>query len=203
MDVFVIHMPHRKDRMDALKRMHKLYPCLNLHVVHGIQHERGLTGCLLSHQMIVRNAKEKGQPYVIVLEDDCDFLLKNGELSKMFHAIFEFLKNHPEIQVVNGCGNMDPLVRGITSFEKSGPLTIVRSPSISTTHCILYTQAGYDAFLAFKEDCIIDYEMNSLNMVYTYPFLAKQLPCYSDIEKKIVNYDNILASEAYVKSLVS
>jgi len=39
-------------------------------------------------------------------------------------------------------------------------------------------------------------------MVFTYPYLATQLPSYSDIEKKDVVYENIRASASFVQTFL-
>jgi len=206
MDLFVIHLPHRKDRLAHLQKLHKLYPSFTFHIVKGIQRPNGIDGCRLSHQSIVARAKKEGLPYIIVLEDDCDFLVKNAVLRDRVHQIVQYLQNNPDIQCVNGCGNIAVLIDGETP-----PVTVVQSfrgfkllnvPNVSTSHCVVYSASVYDAILEWKEGTVVDVALNDLNLVVAHPFLATQIPSYSDIEKKDVYYDNVGRSQAYLRDVV-
>lgn len=196
MDVFCIHLPHRVDRLENIKKIRQLYPCVNLHVVDGIQHERGLTGCLLSHQKIVRMAKEQGRPYVCVIEDDCKFLPGNGTLMTYLAKITAYIAANPQIGIVNGCGNLGEFT--LTTMQQVGDMFFLTAPTVWATHCMVYSQSCYDAFLALDPGVIIDSETNKLNMAFTFPFIATQVASFSDITKKDVNYDNIIQSRNYV-----
>ena len=197
MDIFCIHLPHRTDRMENIKRLQKNYPSFNFIVVNGIRDDNGARGCLLSHQAIIRMGKQKNLPYVWVIEDDCQFLVNNGVLATYARDIVGFI---PTVGIVNGCGNLtDP---DVSIVAKSGSMTYLRSPFVGTTHCIVYGASCYDKMLGFDNTHIADIITNQCNMVFTYPYLATQLPSYSDIEKKDVAYDNIMKSMNHVRAIV-
>jgi len=197
MDIFCIHLPHRKDRMENIKRLQKNYPSFNIIVVNGIRDDNGARGCLLSHQFIIRTAKQRNLPYVWVIEDDCQFIVSNGVLATYARDIVRFVHN---VGIVNGCGNLnDP---DVSIVAKSDGMTYLRSPSIGTTHCVIYGVSCYDKMLSYDDTHIADVITNECNMVFTYPYLAIQLPSYSDIEKKDVVYDNITRSMNHVRSVV-
>ena len=206
MEVFVIHLPHRNDRYIHLQKLHKIYRSFNLEIVHGIRRPNGAEGCRLSHQSIVARAKKEGRPYVIVLEDDCDFLVSNAVLYDRMKVCVEYLQTQPEIQCITGCGNIAVLINGETP-----PVTVVQSfrdfkllnvPNVSTSHCVIYSASAYDAILEWKEGTVVDVALNDLNLVVAHPFLATQIPCYSDIEQKNVHYDNVGLSQAYLRTVV-
>ena len=196
MDVFCIHLPHRTDRMANIQKLHRLYPSLNIHVVDAIQHERGLTGCLLSHQKIVRMAKEQGRPYVWVIEDDCKLLPGNGTLVSYANKVAKYLAGNPGVGIVNGCGNLGEFK--IDTIQAMGDMFFMTAPQVWATHCMFYSQSCYDGFLALDPGVIIDTETNKMNMAFTFPFLATQVTSFSDIVKKDVNYDNIVMSRNYI-----
>lgn len=200
MDVFCIHLPQRTDREENLKKIDRLYPSLHLTVVEGIKHENGAIGCLLSHQKIVRMAKEQGRPYVWVIEDDCKFLPTNGAVFSYGRVIAKFLTDNPMVEVVNGCGNL--AVYEISSVQKIKDLFFLTTPKVFTTHCVFYSASAYDKILAFDTSEPIDCAINKLKMVFVWPFLATQVESYSDISEKDVNYNNIgLSNDFIIKSL--
>ena len=196
MDVFCIHLPHRTDRMANIQKLQRFYPSLNIHVVEGIQHERGLTGCLLSHQKIVRMAKEQGRPYVWVIEDDCKLLPGNGTVISYVKRIASYLADNPTVGIVNGCGNLGEFK--IDTIRAVGDMFFMTAPQVWATHCIFYSQSCYDAFLDLDPGAIIDTETNKMKLVFTFPFLATQVTSFSDITKRDVNYENIIESRNYI-----
>ena len=199
MDAYVIHLPHRTDRMKLIQQNHKLYPCLNLKVVEAVAHEDGLYGCLLSHQKIVRMAKAAGKPYVLVLEDDCRFLLPNGQLYAHLQHMVDYLARNPHVQVLNGCANFgEPQY---LTWKSEGDLTFLHAKQIATTHCILYSARSYDTLLAFSQDQVIDVNMNDMRMEFVFPFLATQAPSYSDIQKEEVEH-KIARTYAFVRDVL-
>jgi len=56
--------------------------------------------------------------------------------------------------------------------------------------------------LSYDDTHIADVITNECKMVFTYPYLATQLPSYSDIEKKDVVYENIRASASFVQTFL-
>jgi hypothetical protein len=176
------------------------YPFLRLHFVEAVQHETGWIGCLRSHKKIVQSAKDAGKPYVIVIEDDCDFIVDAPTLKTQLATIVDYLAEHPEIQVVNGCGNLIRFT--IDSVESFRETRFLRSPEVRTTHIIVYNASAYDTVLIFEEAVAVDEQLNACQMVYTYPYLARQLPGYSDINKHVVNYTNIDRSMEFVTRTV-
>ena len=196
MDIYCIHLEYRTDRLAHLNAMKARHPSVSINLVEGIRHMNSLFGCQLSHRKCVQMAKNNGWPYIIVLEDDCDFLLPDEELLKCFRTMIEYHNTHPEIEIINGCGNLEDFV--ITSCEEFQGMHFLRSPVIYTGHCILYSARIYDRVLGIELGCPIDVAQNQWNTVYTYPFLATQVASYSDIQKANVAYNNIIYSRKFV-----
>ena len=202
MDIHCIHLPHRTDRMENIKKLEKNYPSFNFIVVNGIRDENGARGCLLSHQAIIRMAKQQNLPYVWVIEDDCKFIVSNGALLTHARDITDFLRGNPAVGVVNGCGNL-PEPQPIRVFSKFHDVFFMQSPHITTAHCIFYAASAYDKLLEFDDTHIADVITNDCNMVYTYPYLATQMASFSDIEEKDVDYQNIPESAKYIRALLT
>jgi hypothetical protein len=179
--------------MDAMQAK---YPSVKIHYVEGIRDIDPLRGCQLSHKKCVQMAKDAGWPYVIVLEDDCDFWLSDKQLLQAFQTMIEYYTCHHEVDIVNGCGNLDGFT--ITMCEKFRQMYFLQSPKVYTTHCVLYGARVYDRIITFHPGPPPDVVANTTNMVYTYPYLATQIPSYSDLQEADVNYDNIRTSRSFV-----
>lgn len=201
LDVYCIHLGYRTDRMQHIERLRAAYPSFRIHIVDAVQHADGNTGCIRSHKKVIEDAKARKLPYTIVIEDDCQFLLPDKRLFDVFVTVISYCHSHPEIDAVNGCGNLPVLTA--TRVDSMGDTTFLKAPNVRTTHCILYTLAAYDKIAAFPEiGAIIDVQTNSLNMVFTYPYLATQIPSYSDIMGRDVEYENIEKSRAFVQNVL-
>jgi len=202
MDVFCIHLPHRIDRMANIKKLRKNYPSLNIQIFEGIRDENGARGCLRSHRALIRMAKEQGRPYIWVIEDDCVFTLNNGALATLARTIITHL-NNPNVDIVNGCGNLDKYE--LTSIVPNNGMFFLGSPIVLTAHCIFYSSSCYDKMLSLPDTTILDGQegTNSCKMAFTYPYLATQLPSFSDIENKDVSYSHILNSMGFVKHVLT
>lgn len=197
LDVYCIHLPHRLDRMQHIESLRVQYPSLQIHVVDAIRDENGVRGCALSHKKIISDAKARRLPSVIVIEDDCEFLLPDPQLARSLRTAVSYLS---AVDIVNGCGNLPVLTASIVGSLKD--VRFLKSSDVRTTHCMVYGASSYDKVLAFSEETAIDIQTNSTNMVFTYPYLATQLPSYSDIENKDTAYGNIDVSRTFVKKIV-
>lgn len=200
-DVYCIHLVDRTDRKVHMDKITSQYPNLRVHYIDAIRHANGGIGCTLSHKKAVREAKSRGDPYVLVIEDDCDFLVTNDRLVSYLHTILEYIQSHPEVEIVNGCGNLINFT--ISSNNALNDMHFLQSSPVYTTHCIVYCANVYDKLLESRENVPPDVLTNDFHMVFTYPYLATQLPSYSDIQNTVVSYSNIRKSEEFVKSIIS
>jgi len=200
-DAYCINLQHRTDRKLHMSNIALRYPSLRIHYVDGVYDSDGVTGCNLSHKKVIREAKARGDPYVLVLEDDCDFLVSESDLIAFLHTIKEYIHTHPEVEIVNGCGNLVNFT--VSSNTVLNGIHFLKSNPVYTAHCIVYCASIYDKILATRSELPIDVITNDYNMVFTYPYLATQLPSYSDISKKDVSYWNIKKSQEFVKKFIN
>ena len=201
LDLYCIHLAHRTDRMEQIQHLRMRYPSLRIHVADAIRDEEdGHRGCILSHKQVIAYAKARGLPYVIILEDDCEFLLPEPLLRSAFLTVIDYLNTHPTVDIVNGCGNLPTLEATVVDSHRQ--MTFLTSPDIRTTHCMVYSARAYDRFLAISERIPIDIQTNAFSMLFTSPYLATQRPSYSDIEHKDTAYANIDVSRTFVEKIV-
>lgn len=200
-DAYCIHLARRTDRKEHMDRLALKYPCLRIHYIDAISHANGAIGGNLSHKKAIREAKERGDPFVLVLEDDCEILVSNDELARSLDTIKDYIRLHPEVQIVNGCGNLTTF--NISSRETHRDMVFLTSKDVFTAHFIVYCASSYDRLLESTTSVPADVVTNDCAMVFTYPYLATQLPSYSDIQKTDVSYENIQRSQRFVSAELS
>ncbi len=153
--------------------------------ISAVKRAPGWEGCGYSHVKCALTAKERNLPWVLVLEDDCEFTQQDF---KRFAALLPYLwENRSRWEYFNG---------GLT-FVKNPEIYDARIPLIRangyTTHFILYTAAAYDKIAAWTPaagPCDVYFDMNMKSLT-TYPLIAHQLTGKSDINNTDTNYTEI------------
>jgi len=195
--VFVINLDHRIDRWEKVVDRFKSINLNDYERFSAIKSQEGWEGCKLSHLSIIKIAKERGYKNFIVFEDD--FLL---------HDNFENLLKDTLSQLPN---NWDMFyLGGNTSYSKYKELispNIIKLDSVLTTHCYAMKETLYDRVLNeankmspqrdfFRGQAIDVYYSQFIckdsNVYIAEPMLCYQEEGYSDIEKKIMNYKNMI-----------
>lgn len=111
-NVFYINLDSRKDRRkfveNELNQLGWEYERFD-----AIKNNVGAIGCSFSHLKVIMNAKEQNLDYVVVLEDDAEFLKKdfiNNEIEKVFNTDISY-------DVLLLAGNIRPPVIKNTEYE--------------------------------------------------------------------------------------
>ena len=156
--------------------------------IDAIKHKRGNIGCGLSHQKIIKLAKEKKIEKILVVEDDCLFN------SNSFKHFLNCMKELPE--------NWDILTGGVSWFLnerlslKRVSKNLVKLSDFAASHFMLYNSTSYNKILEWKQNRHIDRYMGhlsrnkGLNVYCSTPFIARQISDYSDVKEKKVNFTN-------------
>jgi hypothetical protein len=72
---FYINLNHRKDRMNHMEHLKQTYSFFsNVERMDAFQHKRGDIGCGLSHIKCFKKLKKENEAYYIILEDDFQIL---------------------------------------------------------------------------------------------------------------------------------
>ena len=139
-DIFVINLKHRKNRLDLFNFYFSKH--FNINVTDAIKDKEGWKGCLNSHLKCIQYAKDNNLKYIIVFEDDAAPL--NGgceKLKKIAEEVFE-KKNNWDIY----------LGGSIRIYQKSKikkydlKNDIFRIHAAKSTYCIVYNHTCYDFF---------------------------------------------------------
>lgn len=159
----------------------------------------GRVGCSLSHLTLLKRAKENNHPYIIIVEDDIQFI--NPKLFK--NHFQKFLKSKEPWDVLLFGGNNYGTIR------QTNPYTIKITTCLTTTGYMVANHY-YDTLITNIEEGIeklrqfpvehykyaIDVYWQSLQKKdewhLIYPLMVNQRPGYSDIEKKYRDYTKLM-----------
>jgi GR25 family glycosyltransferase involved in LPS biosynthesis len=189
-NIFYINLDHRTDRKKHIENELKKMSWLKYMRFNAIKNKNGRFGCAQSHLALLEYAKETNLEYIIILEDDIHF--KNP---KMFNELLiKFFKLNMPFDVLLFVANTTNNIK-INNFVSQ------------TKHS--YSTAGYLVRNHYYDKLINNIKNNMYNkgyaidVYYTHlqkkdrwfflrPRTVSQLPGYSDIERKQVNYDKCL-----------
>lgn len=196
---YVINLDKSPERWEQIQKEWKgVFPLQRLS---GVEASPGWVGCGLSHVKAVEEAKARGDPWVLVWEDDCIPRKRNGEagnvhvIRRMWDQVMSQLSKNP--------GKWD-IVLGATSRLFDSPnrdidlstsfTSVYRLNRGFTAHWILYNASIYDFIIAWKEtkpSPIDVYMYEKARIFVTLPFMAEQRPCFSTIENKETDYSQM------------
>jgi len=197
-NIFYINLDSRPDRKTKFEiEMKKL----DLHARRftAIKQKFGALGCSMSHLALLKYAKENKLDHILIMEDDITFL----NIPVFINSINNFLSSNIDFDVLLIAGNnMGPYTK-INDF-------CVKIKKCQTTTGYLVKKNYYDKLIENIEEGInnlasnidrlndfaIDQYWNKLQLVDNWllltPLTVSQRPDYSDIEKRITNYNRVM-----------
>jgi hypothetical protein len=193
--ILIINLDDRADRLAEIQKEFEGWPPHER--LSAVKDSPGWKGCNKSHAKALEEAKKRGYPWVLVLEDDC--MIRHDSL-KRFTELLPSLWNKR--------GEYDVFLGGVTSIDN---VSIIQyTPPIFkmkgyTTHFCLYPQSSYDKLInvIHNGDVVIDsiFKTNhSIRLMCTAPHIATQRPSKSDLQNKEVNYDGVFSDSEKILS---
>lgn len=159
---------------------------------------RGAIGCMLSHEMIVKDAYEKGYKYILILEDDIhipdpenfisDINKSAAELPENWQMLYlggtphvNKLKSYPDLETLyNYSPNLYKARYVFGSFAYFMSRDMIERIYNDSNSVRLYDHA-YDRYLVKVQ--------NEYGLTFTTPLrLVTAIPSYSDIQNKDMTY---------------
>lgn len=205
--VYVINLDKSTDRWEKLQKTWN--GVFDLERVSAVEASPGWIGCILSHVKAIEQAKARGDPYVLVWEDDC--IPKSSRNPRLIKTLWdEILPN-----LIKHTNKWDVIIGGSTAIYQAEPtldrdlstpnVKVFRLPRGATTHWTFYNASSYDKIIEWKNGAktrAIDEHMYDCARVFiTAPFMAEQEECYSFLQQKITNYSaNFDKTEKYLFS---
>lgn len=172
MQLNIIHLPHRVDRLCLLQRELTAQGISDFRIWPGIVDDAGpCAGISKAHKQIIRHAREAELCEVLIGEDDLQFTALG--------AFNFFMANRPS--------DFDIYLAGIYSGEIKDDSTV---DDFSALTLYLVNNRYYDIFLSRPEDNHLDRAMrNTGKFVVCLPFAVRQYNGYSDNLKAYCNDD--------------
>lgn len=201
-NVYYINLEERKDRKDLveseLKKLKWKYERFN-----AIRLKDGRAGCSMSHLKLLEMAKAKHLEYIVIVEDDIQFM-KPEQYNYMLSEFNRFMKkNKIEYDVLLLAGNLRPPVARVNNF-------ITRISKSWTTTGYIVKNHYYDTMIQnFKEGVnllIKNPQIKGQYEIDTYwhklqvkdrwfilsPRTVTQRPNFSTIENRYTDYNYLM-----------
>ena len=196
---FYINLEHRTDRKEhVIQELTKIGITANR--FNAIKMDNGAIGCSMSHLKILQNALQNNLDHVLIIEDDITFL--NPELFKS--QINKFFENHNNNwDVILFAGNNIPPYENIddtcikvsrcqttTGYLVNGHYikVLLQNIKMGLTH-LLNKPNEKNKFAIDRFWFVLQ---GSSNWYLITPLTVVQREDYSDIEKKLTNYKDVM-----------
>jgi hypothetical protein len=200
--VFYINLEERTDRKEHAENEFKKIG-VTPERINAVRDEHGAIGCSISHIKALELAKHRGYPYILICEDDITFL--NPELLLENLHKFENCQESNDWDVIMLIGNVYSIYEILSDFHvriefsKTAAGYIVHSRYYDTLLNNFYIGL-YGLVNRIHGEITGGYEVDtywgvlqSVDKWYMIiPKTVTQYPCYSDIEKKHVDYTDCL-----------
>ena len=197
MKVFVINVPERIDRLDAItKELNQLG--LEFEVWVATKEDNGVIGLLNTMIGLLKHCIENGIESALFLEDDATFLQGKDVIEKCISQL-------PEDFDLFYLGAK--FGEAITELYSENLFNIKHS---YTTHAIYYSAIGMKKLLFEIEDMLNSNRLvrpldvlimakiqKQGNCYCSFPLIASQRSSFSDIEKREVNYEPFIVQRYY------
>lgn len=194
-EMYCINLDDRTDRWEhAQKEFEKAGIKDRVQRFSAIREKDGRVGIIKSNLGIVKLAKKKNLKNVLVFEDDVTFIVDNPQevLAKSLEQV----------------GNLDwnLFYLGANTHQKLIKIkpNLILLKNAFAVHSMAYNEKAYDTFIKRYEGITRINNMNDILDVYlaqffqekyiclmVNPMMTTQMNSYSDIEKRVVNYDFI------------
>jgi GR25 family glycosyltransferase involved in LPS biosynthesis len=183
LDIYVINLIERTDRMDDIKNLFS--NDFNIIGIDAIKNEIGWKGCFLSHLKCIQLAKDNNLKNIIVMEDDCIPFDNYDAFKTRLYNIKKYLDNNDDWNIFLG----GTFTTKIFSIIRKIDYELENIYEINQGYCfhlVIYNNICYDYFLKAEIIKPIDNIWNEkFNALITLPFIANQKDNYSDISNNI------------------
>jgi glycosyl transferase family 25 len=198
-NIFYINLDTRPDRKSFFENQMRMIGINNAKRFNAIKHNIGAIGCSLSHLELLKYAKQENMDHILIMEDDIMFTRP-----KLFvYYLNNFLTKHKNFDVLLIAGNNMGEYTRLDNF-------CVKISKCQTTTGYLVKSHYYDRLIQNYEEGINNLKLNSallnkyaIDQYWTKlqlydrwylltPLTVTQKPDYSDIEKKEINYNNLM-----------
>lgn len=206
-EIYCINLDQRKDRWQQVqKEFKKLGIEDRVQRFSAIKSEDGRIGLIKSVGEILKKSSEEGLENVLILEDDVKFI--NNPIQNLEKALNQLEKSWIK-------DNWNLFYLGANTHEKLEiipsdpdselkPSSLIRLKNAFATHALAYNQSIFQKIIKYTINTnkiitlsqVLDVYLASViqtnkKSYMVNPIIATQIESFSDIEKRVVNYDFI------------
>lgn len=195
---FYINLDSRTDRKDHIENFIKILPFFeNIERFTAIKNSRGDIGCSMSHIRCLSTLLENDEEYYMIIEDD--FCILEQSYFDSFVKDFNNIKDSHNWDIITltprGITREKDYLNNFNRIEENQTTTgyIIKHTFIKTLlevykEGVLQLMNNNDPNKYSLDQCWKPLQKNS-NFIYYKNIFGGQLPGYSDIEKRNVNYN--------------
>jgi hypothetical protein len=188
---YVINLDRRTDRWQQLQQEWK--GAFQLTRISAVETSPGGVGCTLSHIKICEEAKARGDPYVLVWEDDCSPRKRDPRTIRALweEVLGKLVQHRDQWDIVLGATSEAPLGATKNPILTTPNVTVFDLPQGFTTHWTFYNNTCYDKMIEWKavrQPQNDVYIFQNFRVKVTLPFLAEQKSGFSDLVNNQTNY---------------
>lgn len=199
-DIYVINLKEREDRLEKLITNFKEYTNINLSIVEAVKYNPGVIGCFMSHQKIIKYAKENNMKNIIVMEDDC--IPHTPIFEEKLINIKKYLDENDNWDIFLGGGTLQYKNIIKKHADITGNISLYKIHHSFDGHFVCYNNTIYDTFINADPTILpLDHFWRGKNIrfVIVIPFIAIQDSSYSNILNRFVK--NVRYAEVEYKLL--
>lgn len=193
--ILVINLDDRPDRWSEIQKEFEGWPSLER--ISAVKESPGWKGCNKSHLKVIKEAKKRNYPWILVLEDDC--VVKPDSLTRFKELLPSLWNIKNEYDVFLGGATF---IKDVSIIQYSPPLFKMKG---YTTHFCLYPSSSYDKLIDVitNGNVVIDSlfrDGTSIRLICTSPHIATQREGKSDLVNSEVNYHGFFSESTTVLS---
>jgi len=201
MNGFYINLAHRTDRRSHFEKLKNDFPFFkNIKRMEAVYSKQYGVGCAASHINCLSECQKQSEPYYLIMEDD--FFIFNKTHFNNFTKEFEKIKDDKDWDVITltprgktQIKNFKPYFNKII-YNQAATAYIIKSDFIKKLLPIMQNglkglQNGYQGpgpNPYCTDQCWKPIQLES-NWLYFHQIFGGQIPSYSDIEGRVVNYN--------------
>lgn len=182
---YVINLPERIDRLREIDSEMERYG-VKYTLFEAVKNQDGKLGLLDSMKKLLSTAISKNQSNIAVLEDDVTFLAPP----------IDFLNT--VIPQVPEDYNLFYMGANLCQTPWRISENVLQIKMAYATHAIVYSRAGMERALSLLNEHVTAYDIILMNNMHgdkcycAYPLLCTQREGWSDIEKKVMNWGELM-----------
>jgi len=198
-NAFYINLEHRTDRREQIESELSIMG-IKAQRFNAIVSNNGAVGCTMSHLRLLNNAIEKNYSHLLILEDDIQFL--EPEIFKTnFNKFLELHGNNWDVIIFSG-NNVPPYIpidetcirvtrcQTTTGYLVNGHYLRTLRNNIKEGLEKLIKNPSMHYYFAIDKYWFCLQQIDNWYLII--PLTVIQRESYSDIEKRVTNYKNIM-----------